>query len=212
MLNLTGNNTYTGPTTVNAGTLKVNGSLASSVTLGSGGTIGGNGTLGGLVSNGGTLAPGNSIGTLTINGNFAQSGGVYQVEANAAGQADRINVTGTATIGGGATVQVIAAPGTYGASTTYTILNAAGGVTGTYSGVTSNFAFLTPSLSYDANDVFLTLSILQNAFSIAGITPNQKAVGAAIDASFATATGDYATVIGALTGLTCSRRRRCWMR
>ena len=30
---------------------------------------------------------------------------------------------------------------------------------GTYSGVSSNFAFLTPSLSYDANDVFLTLSL-----------------------------------------------------
>ena len=31
--------------------------------------------------------------------------------------------------------------------------------TGTYAGVTSNFAFLTPSLSYDANNVFLTLAL-----------------------------------------------------
>ena len=56
-------------------------------------------------------------------------------------------------------MQVLAAPGSYGTSTTYTILNATGGVTGTYSGVSSNFAFLTPSLSYDANNVFLTLAL-----------------------------------------------------
>ena len=62
--------------------------------------MGGTGTIGGLVSNGGTLAPGNSIGTLNVSGNFAQLGGVYQVEANAAGQSDRINVGGTATING----------------------------------------------------------------------------------------------------------------
>ena len=101
------------------------------------------------------------------------------------GNPDRINVTGapgTAAIQGG-TVQVIAAPGSYGASTTYTILNATGGRTGTYAGVTSNFAFLTPSLSYDANNVFLTLAVASNAFSsFGGITPNQKAVGWALDA------------------------------
>ena len=98
MLSLNGNNTYTGPTTITGGTLAVNGSLASTVTVNSGGTIGGNGTLGGVMSNGGTLAPGNSIGTLTVSGNLAQNGGTYQVEANAAGQSDRINVGGTATI------------------------------------------------------------------------------------------------------------------
>ena len=75
-----------------------------------------------LVANGGTLAPGNSIGTLTVNGNFTQNAGsTYQVEVNAAGQSDRINVGGTATINGG-TVQVLAQPGTYARSTTYTIL------------------------------------------------------------------------------------------
>ena len=54
------------------------------------------------------LAPGNSIGTLTVNGNFAQNGGTYQVEVNAAGQSDRVNVSGIATINGG-TVQLLAA-------------------------------------------------------------------------------------------------------
>jgi uncharacterized protein with beta-barrel porin domain len=139
---------------------------------------------------------------LNVSGNFAQTGGAYVVEANAAGQSDRINVGGTATINGG-TVQVLAQPGNYGPSTTYTILRANGGVLGVYSGVSSNFAFLTPSLSYDANDVFLTLALpSQNTFtSFSGITPNQKAVGTALNQSFANAGGDFSTVIGALAGL-----------
>ena len=131
------------------------------------------------------------------------AGGTYQVEVNAAGQNDRINVSGapgTATINGG-TVQVLAQPGNYGRSTTYTILNATGGVTGTYTSVTSNFAFLTPSLAYDANNVFLTLALQQNAFSFGGNTPNQKAVGAALDTSFANASGDFAIVLDAIAGL-----------
>ena len=201
VLTLTGNNTYTGPTTVTGSGLVVNGSLASTVTLDADSSLGGSGTIGGLVSNGAMLAPGNSIGTLNISGNFSQNGGIYVVEANAQGQSDRVNVSGTATING-ATVQLVAAPGNYGTSTTYTILNATGGRTGTYSGVSSNFAFLTPSLSYDANNVFLTLALQGNAFSgFGGNTVNQRAVGFALDQSFAGATGDFATVIGALAGL-----------
>ena len=203
-LNLTGSNSFTGGTTVAAGTLFVNGSLASGVTVGPGATLGGNGTITGLVTNNGILAPGNSIGTLNIVGNLVQAaGGTYQVEVNNAGQGDRINATGTAAIQGG-TVQVLAATGSYANSTTYTIVRATGGVSGTYAGVTSNFAFLTPTLSYDANDVFLTLALpTQNAFtpSFLALTPNQKAVGVALNQSFANASGDFATVIGALAGL-----------
>lgn len=202
---LAGTNTYTGATTVNASTLVVNGSLASSVTVNNGGMLGGSGSIGGLVFNGGTLAPGNSIGTLTVNGNFTQNGGTYVVEANAQGQSDRVNVNGAATING-ATVQVVAAPGNYGTSTTYTILSATGGVSGTYSSVSSNFAFLTPSLSYNANNVFLTLALQGNAFSgFGGNTVNQRNVGYALDQSYATATGDFLTVIGALASLSTSQ-------
>lgn len=74
------------------------------------------------------------------------------------GQNDRVNGDGTATING-ASVQVLAAPCNYGTSTTYTILSATGGVSGTYSGVTSNYAFLTPSLPYAPSKVFLTLAL-----------------------------------------------------
>jgi outer membrane autotransporter protein len=199
-LTLAGANTYTGGTTLNAGGLVVNGSLASGVTV-NGGTLGGSGTIGSLVVNAGTIAPGNSIGTLTVNGNFVQAAGTtYQVEANAQGQADRITVGGTATLNS-ATVQVLAQPGNYGARTTYTILRANGGVAGTYSGVSSNFAFLTPSLSYDANDVFLTLSVVQDAFSQGGRTFNQKAVGRVLDQTFPAASGDFATLLSTLVGL-----------
>ena len=199
VLNLTGNCTYTGPTTVTGGsTLYANGTLASSVTLEAGGMLGGSGTIGGFTSNGGILAPGNSIGTLTVTGNFVSNGGTYQVEVNPAGQNDRVNVGGTATINGG-TVQVQVDGGNYVKNTTYTILHAAGGVNGTYSGVDENFAFLTASLGYDADDVFLTLALLNNAFSgFFGNTANQRAVGYALDRSYANASGDFATVIGAL--------------
>jgi autotransporter-associated beta strand protein len=203
-LTLSGVNTYTGPTTVNAGTLVVNGSLASAVTLNSGGMLKGIGSVGGLVSNGGTLAPGNSIGTLNVAGNFTQNGGTYQVEVNAAGQSDKIVVTGTATLNGG-TVAVQAATGSYARNTSYTILSATGGVSGTYSGVTSNLAFLTLSLSYSSNAVMLSLLSSTNSFQSGGQTPNQKAVGAALDTASPTATGDFANVLNAMYLLSTSQ-------
>ena len=195
ILTLTGANSFTGATTVNAGGLVVNGSLASNVTV-NGGALSGTGSFGGLVANGGVLAPGNSIGTFAVNGNFIQNGGVYQVEVNAAGQSDRINVAGTATINGG-TVQVVAQNGTYARNTTYTILNATGGLSGAYSSVTSNFAFLAPSLAYDANNVFLTLR--QSAFAAGAQTANQYAVGIVLDQANASATGDFNSVLDAIS-------------
>ncbi|MBS4052266.1 MAG: autotransporter domain-containing protein, partial [Methylomonas sp.] len=197
-----------GPTTVSNGRLAVNGSITSNVTVGSAGNLGGSGLIVGSVTNSGMLAPGNSIGTLTVSGSYTQAAGsIYQVEVNAAGQSDRINVTGapgTATINGG-TVQVIAATGNYARNTTYTILNATGGVAGTYSNVTSNFAFLTPSLTYDANNVFLTLLLRESAFASGAQTSNQRAVGTVLDMANLTATGDFNTVLNALAGLSTTQ-------
>ena len=194
--------TINGSLTQTAGTTINNGIITGAVTI-AGGLFAGTGSYGGLTVNGGaTVAPG--VGTMSVAGNVIfNAGSIYQVAVNAAGQGSRINATGTVTINGGA-VNVMAGSGSYGPSTTYTIVNATGGVAGAYAGVTADFAFLTPSLTYDTNNVFLTLALQQSnttGFLMSAYTPNQKAVGAALNQSFAGATGDYATVIGALAGL-----------
>ncbi len=182
-LTLTGMSNYAGPTTVAAGTLDVDGTLASIATVDSGATLKDDGTLGGLtVASGGQVAPGNSIGTLNIAGNVSfASGSIYQVETNAAGAADKIAASGTTTLSGGH-VQVLAQSGNYSAQT-YTILTSASGVAGTFSDVTSDLAFLTPTLSYDADDVFLTLTRNATFFSSLAETPNQRGVASALDAA-----------------------------
>jgi len=166
---------------------------------GGGGSLGGSGTIVGNVTSAGALAPGNSIGTLNVTGNYTQAGGTFQAEVNASRQGDRLNATGTATIGAGSTVFVLPQAGSYAPRTTYTLLNATGGVTGAYASVSSALPFLQPSLSYDANNVYLSLQI--GGFSQAATTPNQAAIAAVLDATALGATGDYATVIGALSTL-----------
>jgi autotransporter-associated beta strand protein len=65
---LTGTNTYTGPTTVNAGTLEVDGSIASVETLiNSGGVLTGSGSILGNVVNNGMLTGSESIGGNVVN-------------------------------------------------------------------------------------------------------------------------------------------------
>ncbi|NIJ20305.1 autotransporter-associated beta strand protein [Sphingomonas naasensis] len=182
-LNLTGNSDYTGDTAVQGGTLKVNGSIGQSTVVMSGGaTLGGNGTIGGLEGSGGNIAPGNSIGHLTVAGNIMWNPGfVYQVEVNNAGEADRIDATGTAQLGG-ATLQVLPEAGRYRGRTAYTILTAAGGVSGTFGTITSNFAFLTPSVTYGATTVTLALTRNDAAFDTFGVNAGQIGVANAIEA------------------------------
>ena len=153
---LSGNNTYSGPTTLNTGTLTVNGSIANSAITVNAGTLAGSGTLGNTTINGGTLSPGNSIGTITVNGNLVLSTAAsYLVEVSPT-DADRTNVTGTATLAG--TVTALFTGGTY-ITRSYTILSAAGGRSGTFGGLASvnlpsGFA---ANLSYTSTDVLLNL-------------------------------------------------------
>src|SRR5262252_7876956 len=183
-LTLTGASTYTGDTNVNEGVLNVTGSLVSAVSVNQGGTLTGTGTIGGLsVGSGGIVAPGNSIGTLRVAGDVSfDDGAIYRVKANAAGKSAMISATGAASIDGG-TVQVLAQSGTYARQTRYTILTASGGVDGQFTNVTSNLAFLTPLLSYDPNNVFLTLIRNDITFASVAQTPNQRAVATALDGS-----------------------------
>ncbi|MDQ0251333.1 outer membrane autotransporter protein [Sphingomonas kyeonggiensis] len=181
---LTGDSSgYTGTTTVAGGTLAVNGKLGGTLTVLAAGRLQGTGTLGNTIVSG-TIAPGNSIGMLNVAGNIVfNTGSTYEVEADAAGLADRLAASGTATINGG-TVSVLAGAGNYRPETNYLILHADGGITGTgrFAGVTSNLAFLDPSLSYDGNNVYLRLRRNDISFASIGATPNQRATGTATQA------------------------------
>ncbi|BCG91070.1 hypothetical protein MesoLj113c_71800 [Mesorhizobium sp. 113-3-9] len=184
-LTLSGGNTYTGNTNVTGGTLLIEGALSNTqVAVASGAALGGTGAITGTVTVSGRLfagtgasGSGGGIGTMTVVGAVTfNTGSTYQVAANAAGQASHLDVTGPATINGG-TVSVLAGAGSYEPQTDYTILSATGGVSGTFANVTSNFAFLDPSLSYDADNVYLRLHRNNISFASVGQAPNQMATG-----------------------------------
>lgn len=173
---------FTGATNVVGGMLVVNGALGGTMDVGAAGRLQGIGTVGDTIVSG-TIAPGNSIGTLHVTGDIIfNPGSIYEVEVNAAGQGDKIIASGKATINGG-TVKVLAGAGNYAQQTHYTILtaNGAAGVSGSFSGVTSNLAFLDPSLSYDANNVYLTMTRNNVNFTGVGQTVNQIATGGGVE-------------------------------
>jgi autotransporter-associated beta strand protein len=207
-LTLSGANTYTGSTTINGGTLEVDGSIAdtSNVTVNSGATLSGAGTVDPVtttIMGGATLAPGNAAnptGTLTLTGNLAfRSGALYLVEVTPAA-ASSTAVSGTAALAGA--VQVNFASGNY-VSKTYTILTAAGGLSGAFSGL-ANVNLPTgasDSLSYDADDVYLNLT--PGFTNFIGLNVNQQSIANALTNYFNT-TGDIPTPFFNLTrgGLT----------
>jgi autotransporter-associated beta strand protein len=188
---LTATSTYTGATTVNAGTLLVNGSIATSNGLTvNAGTVGGIGTLPSTTINGGALSPGNSIGTIAVAGNLMLTGASNYIVEVSPTTADRTNATGTASLAG--TVTLLPQAGTYTVGKQYVILNATGGVNGAFgtTAVTGTFgAGIRPRVSYDSNNAFLNLDPTGiSPFLPGGLTQNQRAVAAALDAGFAAGT------------------------
>lgn len=188
MTTMTGNSSaFTGVTTVSGGTLVVgdgvSGKLGGTLEVLAGGTLGGSGTVGSTtLAAGATLAPGNSVGTLTVDGNLIFNDTArFAIEVAAGGaSSDLVAVTGTATIRGG-NVAHIGMTGTYDPSRTYTILTADLGVSGTFKTVTSDFAFLDPTLSYSAKAVMLTLTRNDIEYATAATTRNQIATARALE-------------------------------
>ena len=198
---LSGINTFTGPTTIDEGVLTLTGSLSGSLFIETPGILKGTGSIAGDVTNTGTISPGESIGTLTFLSAFANNGGTYDVEVNGAGQSDLILVSGAATLIGGQVV-VSSVDGTFRFATPYTILQAAS-VTGTFAGATSA-AFVTPTLTYDPQHVFLTLAA---NLTRAADTSNQLAIAQQLDGITNPNPGQQ-LVIGAIAGLPPAAARR----
>lgn len=187
---LSGNNTYAGPTLVNQGRLAVNGSLQSTVTVNDGGVLGGNGRIGALVVNrGGVVAPGNSIGTLRVSNDVTfQPGSTYAVEVDSTGS-DRLVSDGQIAVGGANLALDLQNPGvslqsqqaTSLVGRQFDILDAAGGVQGSFAQVQSNALFLGGGLAYTGSGVRLAVQRNATSFASVGLTANQRSVAAAAD-------------------------------
>jgi autotransporter-associated beta strand protein len=203
---LTGYNTYAGATSVSAGTLNVTGSIASSsVSVAGGATLTGTGKVGTTtITTGGTLTPGagGTPGTLTMVSNLTLASGSNFSDAITPSAAGLASVSGTASINGNAIANF--ASGSYAGNQQYTLITAAGGVSGTFSSfaTTGLPGSLRASLSYDANDVYLNLKPNALAPSLAGnITTNQRNVVAAIDAAVSSGAAVPSGGFNALYGL-----------
>ncbi len=175
---------FAGSTEVASGTLAVTGSLGGSLDVAAGATLAGTGTVGSTAI-AGAVSPGGAgtIGTVTVAGSLRLAASTsYAVDGDAAGRSDLVHATGGADLGG-ATVSVLATGG-WNVASRYTILTADGGISGRLApSVVSDFAFLTPRLGYDADDVYLTLVRNGTAFASFAQTGNQRAAAGALDAS-----------------------------
>lgn len=175
---LTGDQTYSIRTTVDAGQLDVAGQLTSpSVEIGAGAGLVGSGQIVGNVLNEGTIAPGShGIGTLTVDGDVTfGSHSVLAAEIAPSGAADHLNVSGTVSIAGG-TVDIAAAGGTYAPGNRWTLISAGSGVNGTFSNTQFSLPFLDLTLGYDPNSVYLEVSRNDTSFTDLATTGNERSV------------------------------------
>ena len=190
---------------VNSGTFTVTGSTSGNDAFGNSGTFAlAGGDFTGLSSftnsalvtaaNGGTLGAasfinatggvvdlrnGTAANVLNVAGNVTfNAGSIYKVAVNAAGQSDRIAVTGAANISG-ATLDV-SASGL--ALARYTVITTTGGLTGTFGTLTGDgpiSAFVGVAAGYDADNAYLDVLRVRD-FADAGVTRNQKATASGI--------------------------------
>ncbi|UZB14328.1 autotransporter domain-containing protein [Xanthomonas phaseoli pv. phaseoli] len=144
-------NAFSGDTQVLGGTLQTASLQSARVSIANGARLVGAGNVGGRVDNAGTLQVNGA--TASIAGNYTQaSNGRLAVNVG-----DRLNVAGTATIAGD--LQLLGRRDYVVNNTTYAVLQATGGLQGTFDTLSSGPAvtFLSATRSYDANTAYVSL-------------------------------------------------------
>lgn len=192
----------------------------SRATASGSGVLAGTGTVGDTrIHDGGTLSPGHdSVGTFNVDGNLyfnadgegrehVDTKSWLAVDLRANGEADKVKVSGAAYIGHGAAtngeqgdtgvrVTTLDPHTSYQVGQRYTVLEAEGGVTGGFTDVESNSAFITGVLVQTDKAVHLDIALIEDesteaagaesntppiVFGRVARTANQRAVAGALD-------------------------------
>ncbi|KTF30106.1 outer membrane protein, partial [Xanthomonas vesicatoria] len=178
---------FTGPTEVNAGTLSVGNpanpgaAIGGPVSVGPGGTLTGSGSIGSLSTSGGTVAIGGGNGTIGVGGDATiGTGSTLQVTPGAGGVVAPLAVGGAATVAPGSTLVLVRAAD-LPLFTEIPVINAAGGLTGQFTNVFSDYAFIDPNVSTSATGLSVSLGRNTVGMVDAVTTPNQQSTAAAVD-------------------------------
>ncbi|WP_339494164.1 autotransporter outer membrane beta-barrel domain-containing protein [Pseudomonas sp. RA_105y_Pfl2_P56] len=154
----------------NGATLINQGAIAGNLTVDAGGVYAGGGSVGSLNVNG-TLRTDTGLGRATIVRDLNMgSAATLAYGVNADGSSAPVQVGGTANLNG-ATLAVNPGSGTYPWQSHYTVLQATQ-VNGTFGKVSSDYAFLTPTLAYTPTQVDLTYTRNDVAFKDFAATGN----------------------------------------
>lgn len=186
-LTLSGANSFTGGFTLDSGTVRA----GSNSALGAGS----------VTLNSGTLAMTGGPRTLSIGGNFVQSAATTLVMGLASSfPYDQLSIAGNASLSGPLTLfnYSVVAPVS---GQSFLLLQTGGTVSGRFSSVTDPFTTVRILPVYEADQVFM-VAVLPSFTNLA-VTPNQKAVAAALDKAFGSAgTQDLTIALGEQTTTT----------
>lgn len=168
--------------TILAGASLVNFSaISGAVTIAEGGRYTGGGSVGGLQVDG-VLETGTAWGSAQVNGNLAfGSTGSLAYGVNPDGTSAPLNVSGTAHLNGAA-LNLVPAAGEYPWKNRYLVLTA-GAIDGSFGKVTSDYAFLTPTLRYGPTQVELEYNRNDVQFARYARSANAAAAAAAVSAA-----------------------------
>lgn len=165
---------FTGGTQVQAGGLDIRKGLRSNLSVSNGATVWASGSFGGNVNNNGRFLSGAST-PASISGNFIQSSngnlGVWL--------GSTLKVTGTATVNG--TMSILGVKSGYTTTAKETLLNAIGGVSGTFSTLkAAPSVFLDANLAYDPTNVFLNINRINVSKAVASLSLGSATTASAV--------------------------------
>jgi autotransporter-associated beta strand protein len=202
-LSLSGANTYTGGTTINAGTLQAGGENVfgtGKVTVDNGAIFDLNNynqSIGVHVNNGTT-----KLGTAVLSASSYSGSGTLSTTLASASSYGKLNITGTATLTGGVLQVVLAGPYIPGSKDTFTVVTAQG-INGQFASIDQP-AGLSFTADYSATAVTLSLGSIVPYVASAN-NPNQTAVASALDTLRTSSDADALTVTGNLNTLSTSQ-------